>query len=90
MNQKNKKTIEKLRQQQEATRGASDWTMLEEEIQELLAEDEEKDRDRIPDEADPYDNDEYARSYDEDESKRPWHREKNDAQIRHEDKVFGK
>ena len=40
MNQKNKKTIEKLRQQQEATRGASDWTMLEEEIQALLEEEE--------------------------------------------------
>ena len=35
-----KKTIELLRQEQEATKGASDWFRLEEEIQELL-EDEE-------------------------------------------------
>jgi hypothetical protein len=35
-----KKTIESLRQQQEVTKGASDWFRLEEEIQELL-EDEE-------------------------------------------------
>ena len=31
-----KKTIEELRQQQAVTKGASEWTMLEEEIQELL------------------------------------------------------
>ena len=30
------KTLDVLRQQQEVTRGASEWTMLEEEIQELL------------------------------------------------------
>ena len=30
------KTIALLRQQQEATRGASEWVMLEEEIQSLL------------------------------------------------------
>ena len=30
------KTIDLLRQQQEATRGASEWVMLEEEIQSLL------------------------------------------------------
>jgi hypothetical protein len=35
-----KKTIDLLRQQQEATRGASEWAMLEEEIQELLDEEE--------------------------------------------------
>ena len=35
-----KKTIDLLRQQQEVTRGASDWTRLEEEIQELLDEEE--------------------------------------------------
>jgi len=35
-----KKTIEDLRQEQEATKGATDWFRLEEEIQELL-EDEE-------------------------------------------------
>ena len=34
------KTIDLLRQQQEATRGASEWTMLEEEIQSLLDEEE--------------------------------------------------
>ena len=34
------KTIALLRQQQEATRGASEWTMLEEEIQSLLDEEE--------------------------------------------------
>ena len=34
------KTITLLRQQQEATRGASEWTMLEEEIQSLLDEEE--------------------------------------------------
>ena len=31
-----KRTIEELRQQQAVTKGASEWTMLEEEIQELL------------------------------------------------------
>jgi hypothetical protein len=31
-----KRTIEGLRQEQEATRGAGDWMRLEEEIQELL------------------------------------------------------
>ena len=36
-----KKTIDLLRQQQAATRGASDWTMLEEEIQLLLEEESE-------------------------------------------------
>ena len=35
-----KKTIDLLRQQQEVTRGASDWMRLEEEIQELLDEEE--------------------------------------------------
>jgi hypothetical protein len=35
-----KRTIESLRQEQEATRGPGDWMRLEEEIQELL--DEEK------------------------------------------------
>ena len=35
-----KKTIDLLRQQQEATRGASEWAMLEEEIQSLLDEEE--------------------------------------------------
>ena len=35
-----KKTIESLRQQQEVTKGASDWMMLEEEIQTLLDEEE--------------------------------------------------
>ena len=35
-----KKTIESLRQQQEVTKGASDWMMLEEEIQALLDEEE--------------------------------------------------
>ena len=35
------KTIDLLRQQQAATRGASDWTMLEEEIQLLLEEESE-------------------------------------------------
>ena len=30
------KTIDLLRQQQEVTRGATEWTMLEEEIQSLL------------------------------------------------------
>ena len=34
------KTIDLLRQQQEATHGASEWAMLEEEIQELLDEEE--------------------------------------------------
>jgi len=34
------KTIDLLRQQQEVTRGASDWMRLEEEIQELLDEEE--------------------------------------------------
>ena len=34
------KTIALLRQQQEATRGAGAWMMLEEEIQELLDEEE--------------------------------------------------
>ena len=34
------KTIALLRQQQETTRGASEWTMLEEEIQSLLDEEE--------------------------------------------------
>jgi len=33
-----KRTIETLRQEQEATRGAMDWMRLEEEIQELLDE----------------------------------------------------
>jgi len=31
-----KKTIEELRQEQDATKGATDWMRLEEEIQELL------------------------------------------------------
>ena len=35
-----KKTIALLRQQQEATRGASEWAMLEEEIQSLLDKEE--------------------------------------------------
>ena len=35
------KTIALLRQQQEATRGASEWAMLEEEIQSLLVDEEE-------------------------------------------------
>ena len=35
------KTIDLLRQRQAATRGASDWTMLEEEIQLLLEEESE-------------------------------------------------
>ena len=35
-----KKTIDLLRQQQEATRGASEWVMLEEEIQFLLDKEE--------------------------------------------------
>lgn len=34
------KTIDLLRQQQEVTHGASEWMMLEEEIQELLDEEE--------------------------------------------------
>ena len=34
------KTIDLLRQQQEATRGASEWVMIEEEIQSLLDEEE--------------------------------------------------
>ena len=34
------KTIDLFRQQQEATHGASEWAMLEEEIQELLDEEE--------------------------------------------------
>jgi len=37
---KKEKTIDLLRQQQEATRGASEWVMLEEEIQSLLDEQE--------------------------------------------------
>ena len=37
-----KRTIEELRQQQEVTKGASEWTMLEEEIQELLDQEAEK------------------------------------------------
>ena len=37
---KKEKTIGLLRQQQEATRGASEWIMLEEEIQSLLDEEE--------------------------------------------------
>lgn len=37
-----------------------------------------QDRDRIPDSGDPYDNEEDD------------HREKNDAQLRHEEKIFGK
>ena len=37
---KKEKTIDLLRQQQEATRGASEWAMLEEEIQSLLDEQE--------------------------------------------------
>ena len=37
---KKEKTIDLLRQQQEATRGASEWAMLEEEIQSLLDEEE--------------------------------------------------
>ena len=90
MKKNKQEQIDLLREKQTYCRGASEWTMYEEEIQELLAEDKEKDRDRIPDVSDPYDNDEYSRSYDEDESKRPWHREKSDAQIRHEGKIFGK
>ena len=35
-----KKTIDLLRQEQEATKGATDWFRLEEEIQELLDEEE--------------------------------------------------
>ena len=35
-----KKTIDLLRQQQEVTHGASEWMMLEEEIQELLDKEE--------------------------------------------------
>ena len=35
-----KKTIESLRQQQEITKGATDWFRLEEETQELLDEEE--------------------------------------------------
>ena len=35
-----KKTIDLLRQQQKVTHGASEWMMLEEEIQELLDEEE--------------------------------------------------
>jgi len=35
-----RRTIETLRQKQEATHGASDWMRLEEEIQELLDEEE--------------------------------------------------
>ena len=35
-----KKTIESLRQEQEVTKGATDWMRLEEEIQELLDEEE--------------------------------------------------
>ena len=37
-----KRTIEELRQQQAVTKGASEWTMLEEEIQELLDQEAEK------------------------------------------------
>jgi hypothetical protein len=35
-----KKTIDLLRQEQDATKGATDWFRLEEEIQELLDEEE--------------------------------------------------
>ena len=35
-----KRTVESLRQQQKVTKGATDWFMLEEEIQLLLEEDE--------------------------------------------------
>ena len=35
-----KKTIASLRREQEATKGASDWSRLEEEIQEMLDEEE--------------------------------------------------
>ena len=35
-----KRTIESLRREQEATKGATDWMRLEEEIQELLDEEE--------------------------------------------------
>ena len=38
---KKEKTIDLLRQQQEATHGASEWAMLEEEIQSLLVDEEE-------------------------------------------------
>ena len=38
----NKKNIDLLRQEQEATKGATDWMRLEEEIQELLDEEEVK------------------------------------------------
>ena len=38
----NKKNIDLLRQEQETTKGASDWMRLEEEIQELLDEEEVK------------------------------------------------
>ena len=34
----NKKTIEELREEQDTTKGATDWFRLEEEIQELLDE----------------------------------------------------
>ena len=36
MKKNKQEQIDLLRQQQEVTRGASEWTMLEEEIQELL------------------------------------------------------
>ena len=39
------KTIDLLRQQQEVTRGATEWTMLEEEIQSLLDDEEDKSQD---------------------------------------------
>ena len=39
------KTIALLRQQQEATYGATEWWMLEEEIQSLLDEEEDKSQD---------------------------------------------
>ena len=38
----NKKTIEELREEQDTTKGATDWFRLEEEIQELLDEEEVK------------------------------------------------
>ena len=40
------KTIAVLRQQQEATYGATEWWMLEEEIQSLLDEEEDKSQDK--------------------------------------------
>ena len=39
------KTIDLLRQQQEVTRGVTEWAMLEEEIQSLLDEEEDKSQD---------------------------------------------